>query len=150
MASHTTNNNNCMSTEEIIRLIWSKDHERKEVNNKFQKCNCYDTLILYLSLENINDNLTLMKLKNFKQSTLDIIKKQIEQNTPLDILKFLQFININWRSQTEKIKVLTKLQNIGIKTFPELLDNVESVNDLLTKQNEKTFGEATIQSIKTF
>ena len=76
-----------------------------------------------------------MKLKNFKHSTLDIIKKEIEENTPRYSETYNLLILIG--KPNRKDKSLTKLQNIGIKTFPELLDNIESVNDLLTEQNEK-------------
>ena len=139
-----------MAINYIIELIWSKEEECEAVSKKLQKCNCYDTITLYLSLENINDNLTLMKLKNFKNSTLEMIKDKIEENTNLDILKLLKFIKINWTSQKEKVKVLTKLQNIEIQSFSSLLDNVDCINNTLTLKNEKTFGEATIENIKSF
>lgn len=141
---------NWMSIDDIITLIWSNEQDLENVIEKLQKCNCYDTMILYLSLETINDNLTLIKLKNFKKSTIDMIKEQIEENTPPDILKLLKFIKINWCTQKEKVKVLTKLQNIGIQSFSSLLDNVDSLNNILMQKNEKTFGEATIKNIKSF
>lgn len=139
-----------MAINYIIELIWSKEEECEAVSDKLQKCNCYDTITLYLSLENINDNLTLMKLKNFKNSTLEMIKDKIEENTNLDILKLLKFIKINWTSQKEKVKVLTKLQNIEIQSFSTLLDNVDCINNTLTLKNEKTFSQSTIENIKSF
>ena len=115
-----------LSIKSIIQHIWTNIECQENVESKLNDIKITNTFELYLGLDYIKTNMSI------------------------DNLKLLYFIKNNWDNIDDRQKIYLKLKKIDIECFSQLKNNVEKINDILSKNNYRKFHTSTINKIKVF
>lgn len=134
----------------IIKHIWTNIECQENVESKLNDIKITNTTELYLGLDYINQFLDEKQVKKIHNDNLSKIEDYIKTNMSIDTFKLLYFIKNNWDNIDDRQKIYLKLKKIDIECFSQLKNNVEKINDILSKNNYRKFHTSTINKIKVF